>query len=120
MKKKLIIASVMAALLLLVTRVLYLRFGKYKSERPLYVKSLGFRFSAEVDSLTTFWPGNNGYVYFHVTSGELDLSTEERANQKLKFNSSLRFILPVDGKTAFHSRDLEKYRLNDSLVVNSD
>ncbi len=119
MKKWLTIGFVILALLLLAARALYIHVDSAENERPHYVKALGFRFSASVDSMKVF-SRTNGLIYFHATAGELNLSTEDRVNQKLKFNASLRFILPVAGKLAFHSRDLTNYHLHDSLVINTD
>jgi hypothetical protein len=120
MKKWMKIALVIAALLFLVVRALYLHWGGAKNERPWYVKNLGFHFSAIVDSLKTF-SRTNGLVYFHATGGDLNPSTEKLVNQKLKYNGSLRFILKFGKeKLAFHSRDLNKFNTGDSLVINSD
>jgi hypothetical protein len=120
MKKWMKIALVIAVFLFLVIRALYLHWSGAKNERPWYVKNLGFHFSATVDSLKTFSP-TNGLVYFHTTAGDLNHSTENLMNQKLKYNGSLRFILNFGkGKLAFHSRDLNKYNTGDSLAINSD
>jgi hypothetical protein len=120
MKKRLIITSVIVAFLFLVGHSIYNRVGNALNERERYVTLLDLHFSATVDSIKTFWPGNNGYVYFHPSNDSLDLSTEDRAGQKLKFNGSLRFILEEDSALAFHARDIGKYQSNDSLVINSD
>lgn len=120
MKRNWIIALVVFILLLMVANLVYKLLGDYKAERIIYVKSLDFHFSASVDSVVNFW-GTNGYVYFHMTRGEVDFSTEDRKNRNLKVNRSLMFILRYDnGVLAFHARDLDKYQPNDSIVINSD
>jgi hypothetical protein len=120
MKKKWIIVLTVLVLLLLVARIVYSRLGNYKDERIAYVKSLNFHFSASVDSIEQFW-GGSGYVYFHLTNGEVNLEDEELANRNLKVNRSLRFLMKEnDGTLIFHARDLDKYQLHDSLVIDSD
>lgn len=120
MRRKWIIVIVVFVLLLMVANIVYKRLGEYKDERILYVKSLNFHFSASVDSIENFW-GTNGYVYFHTTRGEVNLSTEEQKNRNLKVNRSLRFLMQMeDGTLAFHARDLDKYQPNDSLVIDSN
>lgn len=120
MKKWVIIALVITAFLFLVVRALFVHWNGAKNERPLYVKNLDFHFSATVDSLKVFSP-TNGLVYFHSTLGELNLSSEHQANQKLKYNRKLQFVMKVGKeKLAFHSRDLTKYNTGDSLAINSE
>ncbi len=120
MKKRTIAILVIGLLLVLVVRAVYIRFGRGNYERTEYPKRLNFHFSAAVDSLKAF-SHTNGLVYFHPTKGDVNLSKEDRVNKKLKFNGSVRFILPMaNGTLAFHSRDLEKYQTRDSLVLNTD
>ena len=119
MKKWIKITLIIAAFLFLVIRALYLHWRGAKDEVPWYVKNLDYHFSATVDSLKGFTQ-TNGLVYFHSTSGDVTLSTENLMNRKLKYNGSLRFILNFEGKLAFHSRDLNKYNAGDSLAINSD
>lgn len=117
MKKWMIVTLVVAIFLFLVVRAMYFHWGR---ENKTYTKSLGLHFSATVDSLEIFYP-TNGYVYFHVTRGDLNPSTEHLVNQKPKQNNSLQFILDVGKeKQAFHSRDINKYNVGDSLAINSD
>lgn len=116
-----IIGLTILVLLLLIVRGLYVHWGNAKEERPRYVKDLHFHFSAKVDSLRVFSPAN-GLVYFHTTGGDLNLTTEHRVNQKLKYNRQLQFIFNPFGKDqlGFHARDLTNYQAGDSLVINSD
>jgi hypothetical protein len=120
MKKWGITALVVGLFLLLAIRGAYIRFGRSRNEKREYAMHLGFHFSARVDSIKVF-SRKNGLVYFHVTFGEHDLSSEDQVNKKLRFNASLRFVLKMPaGKKAFHSRDLDKYQIGDSIAINSD
>jgi len=120
MKKWFTIALLIAAFLFLMGRAFYLRLGRGKNERKWYVQHLTYQCSVRVDSVKVF-SRTNGLVYIHPTGGEFNPSTEDRVNQKLKFNRSLQFALRMaNGTRAFHSRDLHKYRTGDSLAINSD
>jgi hypothetical protein len=120
MKNWMKVALIIAAFLFLVIRAMYLHWSGARDERPQYVKNLGYHFSATVDSLKGF-SRTNGLVYFHTASGDLNLSTENLMNQKLKYNGSIRFILNFGkDKLAFHSRELNKYSAGDSIAINSD
>ena len=120
MKKWFTVALIITVFLFLIVRAFYIRLGKGKNERKWYVQHLAYQCSATVDSLKIFSP-TNGLVYIHATGGEFNPSTEDRVNQKLKFNRSLQFALKMpNGTRAFHSRDLNKYRTGDSLAIMSD
>lgn len=121
MKKIVIVLVLVVALILLGIRLFTDQTEGIEDERLWYVKELNYDFSATVDSITTFPRGTSGLIYFRITAGNPELSRESMLGKQLEYNGDLDFILDKPNHTlAFQTLVADKYRVGDSLVVNTD
>ena len=120
-KKIVVILILVAALTLLGIRLFTNHAEGIEDERMWYVKELHYNFSATIDSIATFPRGTSGLVYFRITGGNPELSRESMLEDQLEYNGDLDFILDKPNHTlAFHTLVADKYKVGDSLVINTD
>jgi len=100
-------------------RFYFLHMEGARNERLWYVKKLHYEFSTEIDSLLVL-PKDRGWIYFHITDGEVNKAVERNLNRRLKYNGNLRFVVDRGTTLAILTSDAGKYALGDSLRITAD
>ena len=115
MKKGIVIALSGTLLLLLTINMFRQHVNGVKSEREWYIKELGFKFSAVVDTV------RESHIRMHRTSGRFDFEKERRVKERLKYNGRLDlFLYRNERRIELMIDSAYNYRRGDSVVIDCE
>jgi hypothetical protein len=115
MKKGTVIALSGVILLLLTINMFRQHVKGVKSEREWYIKELGFKFSAVVDTV------RESHIRMHRMSGRFDFDKERRVKEKLKYNGRLDlFLYRNERRIELMIDSAYNYKRGDSVFIDCE
>jgi len=115
--KHIVIAVV--AIIILIVSSLYQKYANYWNEIEWYTQSLGYDFTARVDSTVTFHENGNGFLYISLEEGILDPRREDSLAYLLEHYKLLRFLRTDKDVIKIFSGSADSFRSGDSIYVDS-
>jgi len=120
MKRTTITVTAVAIVVLLTVRMFFVLVNRSNNKKREFVSKLHYDVSARIDSLGLFDKAPVGFIYLTITRGAIE-ADEKKINRSFKSNSGFRFLVRrEDGRFEIFSRDIKKYQIGDSIVINSD
>ena len=115
MKTGVVVALCVVLLLLLTINLFRQHIDGVKSERVWYIKELGFKFSALVDTV------RESHIRLHQITGRFDFDKERRVKEKLKYNGRLDLFLYRNERRIELMIDSSfNYKRGDSVFIDCD
>lgn len=121
MSQSIIIAVAIVLLVLATVRLVLQTKNRIEGEKVVYIRSLNYNFSANVDSIIMIGKNGRGFLVCKLAAGDVDTTVEDRLNQQLTYYKWMRFLFfTANGQPQIFLDKISNYRAGDSVCVNSN